>query len=67
MKRRDFIKGSVVLPSVATLGQSMTSTAFAEEKVGKPKVRAYRRLGRTNLQISDISFGAGKLPSAAMV
>lgn len=66
MKRRDFIKGSVVLPSVATLGQAMAGPAVAEEG-GKPKVRTYRRLGRTNLQISDISFGAGKLPSAAMI
>jgi aryl-alcohol dehydrogenase-like predicted oxidoreductase len=67
MKRRDFIKGSVILPSVATLGQTMAGSAFAEEAGGKPKILAYRRLGRTNLQISDISYGAGKLPSAAMV
>ncbi len=65
MKRRDFIKGSVALSSVAALG---TAQAVAKEaQDGSPQVQSYRRVGRTGMQISDISFGAGKLPSAGMV
>ncbi len=67
MKRRDFIKGSVVLPSAVTFSQALSGTAVAAEESGRPKVSAYRRLGRTDMKISDISFGAGKLPSASMV
>lgn len=62
MKRRDFLKSSVALPSLAAFSAAATETPEA-----KARVRAYRRLGRTGLNISDISFGAGKLPSGAMV
>lgn len=64
MKRREFIQSSLALSSLATLGT--VSGARAEESE-KAQVRRYTQLGRTDLKISDISFGAGKLPSAAMV
>ncbi len=64
MKRREFIQSSIALSSLAALGQ--TATAQAQD-AGKAQVKRYTRLGKTDLKISDISFGAGKLPSAAMV
>jgi hypothetical protein len=65
MKRRDFIKSSIAIPSVAALGSSGSILAKEDEK--KIRIESYRRLGRTEMNISDISFGAGKLPSASMV
>ena len=65
MKRRDFVKSSVVLPSLAAAAVSpLAKSANADDKA---RVQSYRRLGRTEMKIGDISFGAGKLPSASMV
>jgi predicted aldo/keto reductase-like oxidoreductase len=63
VKRREFIKSSVALTTAATLG-GMSATAAAAEK---PRVQRYNPLGKTDLRISDISFGAGRLPSASMM
>lgn len=62
MKRRDFLKTSVL----ATAALASTPLA-AEAKKEKPKIKAYRDLGKTGLKISDISLGTGRLPSPSMV
>jgi len=62
MKRRDFLKTSVL----ATAALASTPLG-AEVKKEKPKINAYRDLGKTGLKMSDISLGTGKLPSPSMV
>ena len=57
--RRQFLKATVVVGAAGTaLGTSRPALSAASQGV-----RSYRRLGRTNLQISDISFGASRLRS----
>jgi aryl-alcohol dehydrogenase-like predicted oxidoreductase len=63
MKRREFIKSSVVLPAA---GLSVTS-ASASGNGDKSRVRRYTQLGKTDIRMSDISCGTGRLPSASMV
>jgi predicted aldo/keto reductase-like oxidoreductase len=63
MKRRELIKSSLVLPA-ATLG--LVSSAGAE-KPAKARVASYRQLGRTDIRMSDISCGTGRLPSPSLV
>jgi len=57
INRRSFLKiGAITgLASSAGLG----ATAMASSATGT--VKSYRRLGRTNLEISDISFGSSRL------
>jgi aryl-alcohol dehydrogenase-like predicted oxidoreductase len=62
MKRRDFLKSSAALPMAAAGGMA----GVAQASDDKAKVVRYRQLGKTGIKMSDISFGAGKLPSAAM-
>ncbi len=56
-KRREFLKQTAVAGSGALLAGGVT-TATADENA---EVRAYRRLGRTDLKISDISMGTSRL------
>lgn len=65
MKRRTFIQSSVALAAAATV--SAPDLTAAADKNDKARVTAYRPLGRTAIKMSDISFGAGKLPAASMV
>ncbi len=62
MKRRDFLKTSV-LATAALAGAPLA----AEAKKEKPRVQAYRTMGKTGLKMSDISLGTGGLPSPSMV
>ncbi len=62
MKRREFIQSSIAIPAAA-LGGAVPAAAAEEEA----RVRRYRRLGRTEIEMSDISFGTGQLPSASMI
>ncbi len=61
MKRREFLKSSLALPAAATL----PSPVVAKEE--KARVRRYQRLGRTGIEMSDISMGTGQLPAASLV
>ncbi|MBF0095985.1 MAG: aldo/keto reductase [Magnetococcales bacterium] len=69
MKRRDFLQSSVVLAAGSVLPTVAVAAGGGSEagKTGKPTIKSYRALGKTHIQMSDISFGAGKLPSAAMI
>jgi aryl-alcohol dehydrogenase-like predicted oxidoreductase len=62
MKRRDFLKASILATA------SLTGTSLAAEP-GKenPKIKRYQDIGKTGLRMSDISYGTGGLPSASMV
>jgi len=54
--RRNFLKAGMLATAAVSLptGQSQAKTFQGE-------VKSYRRLGRTNLEISDISFGTSRL------
>ena len=57
-KRRTFLKTSAVAGS----GMLVATNAAGAQTPGTPaEVRAYRRLGRTGLKISDISMGTSRL------
>ena len=53
IRRREFLQRGVA----ATLSLSLPGRAAAARN---PEVRQYRRLGRTELSISDISFGSSR-------
>jgi uncharacterized protein len=63
MKRRTFIQSSVALTGLAASIPLAAQTSDAK----KSGVRRYTQLGKTDMKISDISFGAGKLPSPSMI
>jgi len=54
--RRQFVKQSIVAGATAGLGVGAAATPPGE--IG---VRSYRSLGRTGLEVSDISFGSSRL------
>ncbi len=53
--RRGFLKTS------AAAGAASLLSASPQAQAADPEVRSYRRLGRTDLEISDISFGSSRL------
>jgi len=63
MKRRDFLKASVIA------GASIAGTPLAARSAEneKPKVKKYKEIGKTGLKMSDISYGTGRLPSSSMI
>ncbi|MBF0183275.1 MAG: aldo/keto reductase [Magnetococcales bacterium] len=69
MERRAFLQNSVALAAGTLLpGGVMAAERGVEPgKEGKPTIKNYRALGKTSIKMSDISFGAGKLPSASMI
>lgn len=62
MKRRDFLKVAA-LTAAAVAAPPINAETVAD----KPSVKSYRKIGKTGLKMSDISFGAGKLSAASMV
>ncbi len=63
MKRRDFLKTS----ALATVAVASAPLAVRAAKQEQPVIKRYQEIGTTGLSMSDISCGAGKLPSASMV
>ncbi len=63
MQRRRFIMNLAQCTALGSLGSTAFSSAFtrASAESTKPVVLSYSRLGRTDLQISDVSFGASGL------
>jgi predicted aldo/keto reductase-like oxidoreductase len=57
--RREFIRTGTL--AGIGLGLGTLGSAAAESVPHEPRVRRYSRLGRTDMQISDISFGADRL------
>jgi len=62
MKRRDFLKASVMAGALAAI-----SPLQARAGKDKPVIKRYQEIGKTGLKMSDISFGTGGLPSSSMV
>jgi aryl-alcohol dehydrogenase-like predicted oxidoreductase len=65
MKRRQFLKTSLLAPAAGTALTAAVPAALAAPE--KARVQRYGQLGRTAMRISDISFGAGQVPSASLV
>ena len=64
MNRRDFLKASTL--TAAALAASPLHAETAKDS-DKPVVKRYKEIGKTGIKMSDISFGAGKLPSSSMI
>ena len=62
-RNRDWVEvfGRVILAPAPTRAE------VAAPQWSEARVRAYRRLGRTDLRVSDISFGCARLDDAALV
>src|SRR5262245_790362 len=63
IRRRDLLRGGVAAGLGAATLPLATSPAAAAEKDDAPRIRSYRTLGRTGLEIPDIGFGASRLGS----
>ena len=63
MKRRDFLKASIIA------GASIAGTPYIADSSDseKPKIKKYKEIGKTGLKMSDISYGTGGLPSPSMI
>ena len=57
--RRTFLKSG----AVASAGSLLPTSAQTQPRVSTQGVQSYRRLGRTELKVSDISFGSSRLRS----
>lgn len=64
MERRDFIKGSLATLGLGVLGGRAESLAQNPEDI---RIQRYVPLGRTGMQISDISFGSSRTEDPAVV
>lgn len=58
--RRSFIKAGALTGAGALL-PGTAATSSAPSSAPSAEVKSYRRLGRTELQVSDISFGSSRL------
>ncbi|MBF0614087.1 MAG: hypothetical protein G8237_09735 [Magnetococcales bacterium] len=69
MRRRSFIQSAalVAVGAVPVVGGAAQAGQEGGGGADKARVRAYRPLGKTGIQMSDISFGAGRLTSASLV
>ncbi|KJU83940.1 oxidoreductase of aldo/keto reductase family [Candidatus Magnetobacterium bavaricum] len=68
MKRRDFLKSGVAAVATATITSLGAEGAEqGQSGQGQSVIKRYNQIGKTNLKMSDISFGTGSLPSASMV
>jgi uncharacterized protein len=61
--RREFIRTGTLAGVGLGLGLNALGNAAAGSMPSEPRVRRYSRLGRTGMEISDISFGADQLSS----
>ena len=59
--RRTFLKTSAVAGTSSLLATGNLSAKELAQQRGAQGVQSYRRLGRTELKISDISFGSSRL------
>ncbi|MBF0429605.1 MAG: aldo/keto reductase, partial [Magnetococcales bacterium] len=71
MKRRTFVKSAMALAAAGI--PVVPTSALAEGEVTnektteKSRVRSFRPLGKSGIQMGDISFGAGRLNSKSLV
>ncbi|NKB97034.1 MAG: hypothetical protein GKR90_00835 [Pseudomonadales bacterium] len=59
--RREFLKTSALLGAASVVSTNSLSAKELAQQKGAKGVQSYRRLGRTELMVSDISFGTSRL------
>lgn len=59
--RREFLKTTALLGAAGMVASPTLSARELAQQKGAQGVQAYRRLGRTDLMVSDISFGTSRL------
>ncbi len=62
MRRRSFLKFSAAAAGVASLPAASATAASI-----KPRIQHYVPLGRTGIEVSDVSFGGSRLNDASLV
>ncbi|MBF0422698.1 MAG: aldo/keto reductase [Magnetococcales bacterium] len=71
MKRREFLQSSALAAAAVVVGQPVRAEQPPAQPEGTPAerslVRRYRPLGKTGISMSDISFGAGHVPSGSLI
>ncbi|MBF0163414.1 MAG: aldo/keto reductase [Magnetococcales bacterium] len=69
MKRRAFMQSAALLAASGLSGTALAATGDGngEATREKARVKRYSALGKTGMRMSDISFGAGRLTSSALV
>ncbi|MBF0417159.1 MAG: aldo/keto reductase [Magnetococcales bacterium] len=67
MKRRAFMQSAALLAASGISNAALAATGDGEPPKEKARVKRYGELGKTGLRISDISFGAGRLTSSALI
>lgn len=69
MKRRDFLKTAGTAGAAGAVGAfgGLAAASKNTEAAETPHIREYRRLGRTGVKISDISFGGGDLSHPSLM
>lgn len=65
MNRRDFLKVSALLTAASAAPVKLEAKEAKDDS--KPVIKAYREIGKTGIKMSDISFGAGRLPSGSLM
>ena len=60
-ERRKFIKQTALVGAGSLLASATSQAITPPQQVKNAQVQSYRRLGRTELEISDISFGSSRL------
>ncbi|MBM4205733.1 MAG: hypothetical protein FJ194_16550 [Gammaproteobacteria bacterium] len=59
--RRNLLKGAAAGGLATLTSRALGSSPPRSRSTGQPEVRRYVRLGRTEMEVSDISFGASRL------
>ncbi|MFT7654525.1 MAG: putative aldo/keto reductase-like oxidoreductase [Limisphaerales bacterium] len=60
-ERRKFIKQTALVGAGSLLASTSSQAITPPQQVKNAHVQSYRRLGRTELEVSDISFGSSRL------
>jgi predicted aldo/keto reductase-like oxidoreductase len=61
--RREFIQGTLA----GAVGLATAGTSIAQAAGEPPRVRRYKKLGRTGFEIADIGFGSSRMRDAKVV
>ena len=61
--RREFLQSSLLAGTGGLIGTSSAANSNASTDYSGTQVKSYRRLGRTDIKISDISMGTSRLRS----
>lgn len=67
MQRRQFLQSSALAAATLVVGQPVQTIQAEEAPETRAVVKRYRNLGKTSISMSDVSFGAGHVPSGSLI